>query len=294
MDLALQPGTITLARRARAAFAEGGPAPLVTGPVADLVTVAHELGRAGVPARFHTDVLVHLLGGGALDGATASGEHRTGRVRVVPEGRTARTLLVPDGPAHVLEVDLRHESVVIVERPSVIDPSTCEVTFGPAAVRRRHTIDTTVPLAVAAVVLAADAVGAAAAALAAALDHVGSREQFGAPLGALQAVQHRAADMAIDVRLAGDAVLDAAGVADRGEPAEAVVLAAAHAKVGVDRCRRVTASAHQLAGGQGILAAAPFHRWHRRVMVAGVLLGDARHHRSIIGRAAIAGARRFA
>ncbi len=139
----------------------------------------------------------------------------------------------------------------------------------------------------AAVVLAADAVGAAEAALDAAVAHVRDRQQWGAPLGTLQAVQHRAADMLIDVTLAADAVLDAAGIADRPDSTGAETrLAAAYAKAtAVERCRKVTASAHQLAGGQGIRADRPFHRWYRRVKAAEPALGDARRHRAAIAAA---------
>ena len=60
-------------------------------------------------------------------------------------------------------------------------------------------------------------------------------------------------------------------------------LAASYCKAAViERCRRVTASAHQLAGGQGILADTPFHRWFRRVKTAEPVLGTNRHHRARI------------
>jgi alkylation response protein AidB-like acyl-CoA dehydrogenase len=140
----------------------------------------------------------------------------------------------------------------------------------------------------AAVVLAADALGAAEAALEAAVAHVSTREQHGRPLGELQVVRHRCADMAIQVRLAADAVLDAAGIADRDEPEEVVRLAAAHAKAAVPRCISVTAAAHQLSGGQGLLADAPFHRWYRRAKAAEPVLGSTRSRRAEIARSALA------
>lgn len=264
-----------------------------TGPLGRLVEAARAEGRAAGPWGFHSDVLLDLLGRPGEERATASAEHREGRVAVVPGARAADVLVVPDGPDAVAEVDLHHASVTVVERPSLVDPTTCHVEFGRDAVLAIRPVDVPDALARAAIVLAADAVGAAEAALEAALAHVRTREQFGAPLGTLPVVQHRAVDMAIDVRLATDAVLDAAGVADRGEPPDELQLVAAHAKAGVVRCQRVTAAAHQLAGGQGILAAAPFHRWHRRVIAAELLLGDTRHHRAVVGRAAIAGRNRF-
>jgi hypothetical protein len=61
VDLALTPAQADLAAAARAAFAAGQPAPIVEGPLTDLVLVARELGRAAVPSTFHTEVLAHLL-----------------------------------------------------------------------------------------------------------------------------------------------------------------------------------------------------------------------------------------
>jgi alkylation response protein AidB-like acyl-CoA dehydrogenase len=64
--------------------------------------------------------------------------------------------------------------------------------------------------------------------------------------------------------------------------------AASSAKaIAVERCRRVTAAAHQLAGGQGIYADRPFHRWYRRVKVAEPVLGDTRHHRAVVAAAVL-------
>lgn len=75
---------------------------------------------------------------------------------------------------------------------------------------------------VARVVTAAHMVGAAAAALDHATAWAAERIQFGTPIGAFQAVQHRLADALVDVVTARDAVLDAAGSIDRGEVTMAV------------------------------------------------------------------------
>jgi len=135
-------------------------------------------------------------------------------------------------------------------------------------------------LAIGRVVLAAEMVGAAAAALSHATDWATRRVQFNAPIGSLQAVQHRLADAYIDVVTAQDSVYDAAGVIDRGEEARA---AAAAAKAYCsEACRRVTAAAHQMCGGEGIYADQPLHRWHRRVAALVPVLGSVRHLRAIV------------
>jgi alkylation response protein AidB-like acyl-CoA dehydrogenase len=130
------------------------------------------------------------------------------------------------------------------------------------------------------VVVAAEMAGAANAALSHASDWARTRVQFNAPIGSLQAVQHRLADAYIDVVTAQDSVDDAAGIIDRGEEAR---LAAAEAKAYCsDACRRVTAAAHQICGGEGIYADQPLHLWHRRVAALVPVLGSVRHLRAIV------------
>jgi alkylation response protein AidB-like acyl-CoA dehydrogenase len=130
------------------------------------------------------------------------------------------------------------------------------------------------------VVLAAEMAGAAAAALSHASQWASARVQFNAPIGSLQAVQHRLADAFIDVVTAQDSVYDAAGIIDRGEEARR---AAAEAKAYCsDACRRVTAAAHQICGGEGIYADQPLHLWHRRVAALVPVLGGVSYLRGIV------------
>jgi alkylation response protein AidB-like acyl-CoA dehydrogenase len=132
----------------------------------------------------------------------------------------------------------------------------------------------------AAVVVAAEAVGAAAAALDQAVSRAQARRVFGAPLGSFQSMQHRFADRLIDLTRARDAVYDAAGALDRAEDAR---LRVSEAKVAASEgCRRVTAFAHQVYGGEGIYADRPVHLWYRRVKGLEPVLGDPRTHRDRI------------
>ena len=101
-----------------------------------------------------------------------------------------------------------------------------------------------------------------------------------APIGSLQAVQHRLADAYIDVVTAQDSVYDAAGVIDRGD--EARLVAAAAKAYCNDACRRVTAAAHQVCGGEGIYADQPLHLWHRRIAALVPVLGTVRSLRALV------------
>jgi alkylation response protein AidB-like acyl-CoA dehydrogenase len=144
-------------------------------------------------------------------------------------------------------------------------------------------------LAIGRVVSAAEMAGAAAAALSHASHWASTRVQFNAPIGSQQSVQHRLADAFIDVVTAQDAVYDAAGLIDRGEEAR---LAAAEAKAYCsDACRRVTAAAHQVCGGEGIYADQPVHRWHRRVAALVPVLGSVGYLRAAVAASVLPSSR---
>jgi alkylation response protein AidB-like acyl-CoA dehydrogenase len=99
--------------------------------------------------------------------------------------------------------------------------------------------------------------GLAAAAVDRTVEHVRSREQFGAPLGALPAVQARLAD-AGSVR--DGLLLVAWTAADPDGPA----LPADELAWAGSACREVTATAHQLHGAIGFALETGLHRLYRR------------------------------
>jgi alkylation response protein AidB-like acyl-CoA dehydrogenase len=91
--------------------------------------------------------------------------------------------------------------------------------------------------------------------------------------------------MLLDVTTARDAVYDAATAVDRGEDA---ILAASRAKAfAIDACRRVTAGAHQLCGGEGIHADQPVHLWYRRVKAIEPMYGSPDFHRARVAAAVL-------
>ncbi len=98
--------------------------------------------------------------------------------------------------------------------------------------------------------------GLADAALEKAIDHARSREQFGAPLSALPAVQAHLADAA----LARDGLLLSAWSAtdpDAGFPRDSLAWAGR-------ACRDVTARVQQVHGGIGFALEGGIHRYYRR------------------------------
>jgi Acyl-CoA dehydrogenase, C-terminal domain len=98
--------------------------------------------------------------------------------------------------------------------------------------------------------------GLADGALAKAVEHARSREQFGAPIGSLPAVQARLADCAL---IRDGLALSAWAAADpeSGFAADALVWAGG-------ACREVTAHAMQVHGGIGFALEGGLHRFYRR------------------------------
>jgi hypothetical protein len=253
----------------------------------ELVREAHALGRAAEPSPFHTRLLARWLGFEGEGLAAVALEVADGVADFVPHAALAECFLVCVAGG-VVELDA--SAARIEPQPSLSDEGWCRVHFGSIDGRAARRADQAAARARAAILRCADAVGCAEAALGAVRAHVGQRVVGGEPLAAKQAVRHRCADMWTDLTQAADAVLDAAQRVDAGRPEPEISLAASYAKAtAVERCRRVTAAAHQLAGGAGILASAPYHRWYRRVKAIEPLLGSARRHRAAIAAAVLIG-----
>jgi alkylation response protein AidB-like acyl-CoA dehydrogenase len=225
--------------------------------------------------------------GWRLDGVKAFVPYGEGADRLLVVARTGDRAPGADGLS-LFVVDAAADGVHRQPLPSIGCDHQCRILLESVRVGADGLLGTLdrawpslqVALDRAVVVVAAEAVGAAAAALDRAVSRAQARRVFGAPLGSFQSVQHRFADRLIDLTQARDAVYDAAGALDRAEDARLRVSAA---KVAASEgCRRVTAFAHQVHGGEGIYADQPVHLWYRRVKGLEPVLGDARSHRDRI------------
>jgi alkylation response protein AidB-like acyl-CoA dehydrogenase len=122
--------------------------------------------------------------------------------------------------------------------------------------------------------LAAEAVGAMQAALDITVEYLKTRVQFGQPIGANQALQHRAAEMLVEVEQARSAAIYAALLASETNAAErARGHAAVKAVIGKSG-RFVAQSAVQLHGGIGVSEEHIISHYFRRLTAIGMLLGD--------------------
>ncbi|MFE2557969.1 acyl-CoA dehydrogenase family protein [Streptomyces sp. NPDC059352] len=127
----------------------------------------------------------------------------------------------------------------------------------------------------AAVMLAAEAVGAARAALDGTIAHVGSREQFGRPVGSFQAVKHRLADLYVQVEAARSLTYCAAR--EPGPGPESGPLALAHA---LEALRATAGESIQLHGGIGFTWEHEAHLYFKRAASDELLFGPARRLRA--------------
>ena len=131
--------------------------------------------------------------------------------------------------------------------------------------------------AVGTVATAAEAVGAASAALDLAVAYAFEREQFGRPIGSFQAVQHILADAYVLRETSWSTVLYAACALDEGLPeaTEATMIA----KAWVSRsARSIVEASLQVLGGIGFTWEHDLHLFLRRVLACEQRFGDAAHH----------------
>jgi len=124
---------------------------------------------------------------------------------------------------------------------------------------------------------AAEHVGMIGRQLAATVEYVGQRQQFGRAIGSFQAVKHRLADVAVDLERARSAVVYAAALHD-DDPDVALPAAVAGA-VATDAVVRAVHEAVQLHGGIGFTWEHSAHFYVRRALGDEGLFGSARRRR---------------
>jgi alkylation response protein AidB-like acyl-CoA dehydrogenase len=126
--------------------------------------------------------------------------------------------------------------------------------------------------------LCADAAGAMERLIEITADYLRTRRQFGQPLAAFQALQHRTADMLVQKELALSMAYVAAQALDEPDARKRRRMLAA-AKVTVAKAARfVGQQAVQLHGGMGMTDELEVGDYFKRLTMFDVLLGDSDHH----------------
>ena len=125
--------------------------------------------------------------------------------------------------------------------------------------------------------LSAEALGAMDVAKAHTLEYLRTRKQFGMPIGSFQAMQHRMADLLLEVEQARSAVINAAAQLDAPRDLRERALAAAKYTIG--RIGTLVAEESiQLHGGIGMTWELPLSHYAKRLVMIDHQLGDEDHH----------------
>lgn len=126
--------------------------------------------------------------------------------------------------------------------------------------------------------LCAEAAGAMEKLIEITAEYLGTRQQFGKPLAAFQALQHRVADMLVQKELAMSMAYVAAQALDEADPAQRRRMLSA-AKVTVAKAGRfVGQQAVQLHGGMGMTDELAVGDYFKRLTMIDPLLGDSDYH----------------
>jgi alkylation response protein AidB-like acyl-CoA dehydrogenase len=218
----------------------------------------------------------------------------TGEAHYVLDGSGASVLLVPavmpDGGTGLFEVRPGQPTVTCspcatmddTRRLAVVtlDGATARRIGGPAALDRARDA--------ACIALSAEQVGAAAQALALTVAYAKVRVQFGRPIGAFQALQHRMAEMHVLAESARSLSYAAAEALQQQAPDVGLRAAAAKAYCS-EALQRVSAEMIQLHGAIGMTWEHQAHRYFKRGHGAAMLLGTPPSHTSRIAAAVIDG-----
>jgi alkylation response protein AidB-like acyl-CoA dehydrogenase len=125
----------------------------------------------------------------------------------------------------------------------------------------------------------AEAVGAMKFACDTTLEYLKTRKQFGVPIGAFQALQHRMVDMYIAHEQARSMACLACSKVDSATDAKDRARAVSAAKIKIsDNARLISQESVQLHGGMGMTEELKVSHTFRRLTVIAQQFGDADHH----------------
>lgn len=239
------------------------------GPWRGTVLAAEAIRLAGTAAQ-QADWLPRLAAGNAIGAFTLRGS-APGVLPAVEYGAIADVVVAPSGAGLALVTGARATSRgsydgttrladldggVADELPGATGPVVAELT------------------ARATVLVAADLVGIARAALTATVAYDRDRRQFGVAVGSFQAVKHALADLHVNVTMAEHAALYAAHAVDEGLAGAALAVAVAKAKA-ADTAVAATAAMIQYHGGIGYTWEHEAHFFYKRAKRLAAQYGDA-------------------
>jgi len=211
----------------------------------------------------------------------------------VPMAGAADFFLVPvakDGDIRLILFDAGELSLLLHQQQ---DGTTVATVHFPAHRGRPVSADMREQLASAldeaALTMAAYLLGLAERAFEITLDYLKQRQQFGQPLAAFQALQHRAADLMIQLTLTRASVEDAAAEVEKQVDSASRSLAISRAKARAsDTALLVTREAVQMHGAIGWADECDIGLFVRKALVTANEYGSALAHRNRFGQLAVA------
>jgi alkylation response protein AidB-like acyl-CoA dehydrogenase len=276
--------------------------------LAELCLVAEEIGRAAAPGAFTdsaltalalaragtTDLLPGLASGRlkaswARHGQVSCQDDRAdfvlaGRAAAVQAAASADWLLVTAGSGQGKRLVLVERARAAVEPRRTLDETRrwYDVVFDgvrvpPAGLVTADAAEIQWLADAAAVLTAADALGAGERLLEMTVSYVKVREQFGRPLGSFQSVKHKAADMLTTLKGARAATYYAAMALDARAADAGAAASTAKAFTG-DGVAALAGEALQTHGGIGFTWEHELHRYLRRAKTDQLLDGSAAEH----------------
>lgn len=266
---------------------------LADGPLVDLCLFLEEAGAVLLPGPFFvTTALFRPL----LRAAGFDPEGRTGTVALAGADGVWDPVAIADDRTRsfVLEADRVDRIAIVTPGPGLVVTEPLPVRLVESADFSRRVFDLEMPLGAqeaeaidadalvnvverATVALAAELVGTARRILGMTLDYAKERVQFDRPIGSFQAVQHKLADVALEVERATAAVYYAAMAHDAGDPDRRRATHVAKAAAG----RAATTAAKdgvQTHGGIGYTWEHDLHLHVRRAYASEALMGTSAWH----------------
>jgi alkylation response protein AidB-like acyl-CoA dehydrogenase len=246
------------------------------GNLGDAAVVLEELGKGLVPSPLLGTTLAELA-------LLAADDPDGDALESLAEGTTIGAVVFD--PDYVLNGDIA--DIVIATNDGKLDRWTAfsaepVTTMDPTRRLAHVTPQSTAPLGtdpgiadVAAVLLAAEQVGAAARCLELTVEYSKERQQFGRPIGSFQALKHRMADLYVTVQAARAVVYEALEQAEAAPSAASAALARVAA---TEAFNTVAAEGIQLHGGIAITWEHDMQLYFKRAHGSSQLLGPPREH----------------
>jgi alkylation response protein AidB-like acyl-CoA dehydrogenase len=268
---------------------------LMPAPVLSTLVAGHVLARAGEAGADALAAVVagertaavgvtgsSLSGGGMGFGGDARGRSLTGVVPHVVDGAGAALIVLVSTDGLWL-VDASASGATVAAHPT-LDPTRRQATLHldrAGAVLLGDAVASERALDVLRVAYAIESVGIARRCLEMTVDYLKTREQFGRVIGSFQALQHRAAELAVEVEAATSTAYYAAWAVD-GSPEEMPVVAPLALAVCADAAWHCAAETIQLHGGIGFTWEHDAHLYFKRATTTRLLFGDTQEQRRLV------------